>query len=110
VNPQAYVEMFQTENEHWWFVARRIILSDLLFRLKIPKCADILEVGCGTGGNLNMLSQFGVVYGLELDPWALQLAKLRSKDFNYLALGKCPNDIPFANKYFDLILNLDYDI
>ena len=40
------------EGEHWWFRARRLILRDLLVRLKWPPQPKILEIGVGPGYNL----------------------------------------------------------
>ena len=43
------------EQRHWWFVVRRKIVLDALERYASPRDADILEVGCGTGGLLHEL-------------------------------------------------------
>ncbi len=52
--------MTALEDRHWWFVARRRILSEALTRcIDLPASADILDAGCGTGGNLPMLARFG---------------------------------------------------
>lgn len=107
MNPQAYIEMSQTEDVHWWFVARREILTDCLLQLNLPTQANVLEVGCGTGGNLNMLEQFGLVHGIEMDPQALNLANQKSSHRHLLTQGKCPDDLDFGDKTFDLICLFD---
>jgi SAM-dependent methyltransferase len=40
------------EEQHWWFVARRLVLRDLLARLGWPQQPRILEIGVGPGYNL----------------------------------------------------------
>lgn len=107
MDPHAYIEMSLTEDQHWWFVARRGIVSDCISELDLPPNAKILEVGCGTGGNLQMLSQFGSIHGIEMDQEALHLAHNKTAHRLPLTYGKCPDEIPFANEQFDLICLLD---
>ena len=65
------------EGEHWWFRARRVILRDLLVRLKWPPQPKILEIGVGPGYNLLEIYPSGArLEGIEPDrSWlALQRA------------------------------------
>ncbi len=67
--------MTAREDRHWWFVGRRRILTEVLTRcIDLPASADILEAGCGTGGNLPMLAQFGRVSAIEPNAEARSLA------------------------------------
>lgn len=107
MNPEAYIEMDKTESTHWWFSGRRTILQQTLRSLQLPKNSQILEIGCGTGGNLQMLSQFGTVSGIEINDDAREIA---SKKTNYaydIKAGHCPDNIPFTNQRFDLICLFD---
>ena len=45
--------------------------------VRLPADARILEIGCGTGHNLQMLAGFGHVDGLELDEEAAALSEKR---------------------------------
>ena len=75
---KVFDQMAKLDSRHWWFSARRRILDGVIERIvKPPKRARILEVGCGTGHNLAMLSRFGEVEASELDPVARQLASER---------------------------------
>lgn len=107
MSPDAYLEMAETENHHWWFCGRRAILTRILGKLKLPPRARILEVGCGTGGNLTMLSQFGDVSALEVDDTARNLAIQKTLGAYDIRAGSCPEDIPFAGERFDLICLFD---
>lgn len=70
--------MAALDQTHWWYVARRRILSNVISRtIRPPKHARILEIGCGTGHNFSMLGAFGTVDAVELDDEARALASDR---------------------------------
>jgi SAM-dependent methyltransferase len=74
----VFDRMAEQDSRHWWFVARRRILADLIRRqVKPPRNARILEIGCGTGHNFEMLGQFGTIDAIEIDDGARALASLR---------------------------------
>ena len=74
----VYAQMAELDERHWWYRARREVLAALIARLaQPPRGGRILELGCGTGHNLPMLGQFGMVDALELDEEARDLAKKR---------------------------------
>jgi len=107
MSPEAYLEMAATEERHWWFTARRAILSSLLEQLRLPPHPAILELGCGTGGNLGMLSRFGTVSAMEMDDVARGIAQSRNGRRADIRAGSCPADIPFAGQQFDLVCLFD---
>ena len=76
----TYQLMRKIEDRHWWFVARRKIIEATLQRLKLPAKAEILEVGCGTGGNIGMLNRFGITTCIEQDPAAAEMARERQQE------------------------------
>jgi SAM-dependent methyltransferase len=107
MSPDAYLEMAETEAAHWWFRGRRDILATVLAGLDLPLDASILEIGAGTGGNLDMLSRFGTVSAVEMDGVALQLAREKTGEVYDIRCGRCPDDMPFAEGSFDLVCLLD---
>jgi SAM-dependent methyltransferase len=103
---RVYDRMAEHDSTHWWYRARRDILADYLTRTgKLPTAARILEIGCGTGHNLPMLTQFGDVDAIEIDPAARAIASER--------LGKPVGDAPLPalpgvpRGHYDLIAVLD---
>lgn len=66
------------EDEHWWFKARRNIILTLMKRFSSGKSRHLLEIGCGTGGNLRLLSGFAEkVTGLDASQDAVNYARER---------------------------------
>lgn len=101
-----YRLMAQVEDNHWWFAGRRNVI-DAAIRdiIKPAPRATILDVGCGTGGNLSLLSRFGQVSGLEMDAGAVEAAQRRG--LGYIHTGKIPGRLSFEENSFDLITMLD---
>ena len=102
----VYDRMAELDSRHWWYRARRDILATLIARkLKLPPSPRILEIGCGTGHNLEMLQRFGTADGIEIDPAARALAASR--------LGRPIGDSPLpalsgvADGSYDLVAILD---
>lgn len=107
MNTAAYLEMSETESKHWWFSGRRAIISKMIRSLDLPLNSKILEVGCGTGGNLQMLAEFGEISALEMDLTALEIAAKKTNNLYDIRVGICPNKIPFNDQHFDLICMFD---
>ena len=102
----VYERMAELDERHWWYRARRRILADLIARrIRLPQDARILEIGCGTGHNLQMLERFGRADGIEIDPEARAVAEQR--------LGRPIGDAPLPelagveDGAYDLVAILD---
>ncbi len=102
----VYVRMDALQGEHWWFKSRRNILTKVLGGLTVNQPhSRILEAGCGTGGNLAMLSNFGDVTGFEHDVDALGMAQ--EKGTFPLSQGTLPGGAPSYDDPFDLVVAFD---
>ncbi|QAY79876.1 bifunctional 2-polyprenyl-6-hydroxyphenol methylase/3-demethylubiquinol 3-O-methyltransferase UbiG [Sphingosinicella sp. BN140058] len=102
----VYDRMAELDSRHWWYRARRDILATLIARkIDLPAAPRILEIGCGTGHNLEMLQRFGRADGIEIDPAARALAAER--------LGRPIGDSPLPalagveDGAYDLVAILD---
>jgi SAM-dependent methyltransferase len=103
---QIYDHMAEHDTIHWWYRARRKVLASLITRC-VPRRQDmrILEIGCGTGHNLAMLSQFGTVDAIEIDPASRAIAAERLKR----PIGDAPlPELPgVPDAHYDVIALLD---
>lgn len=102
---ETYDRMAQIDQDHWWFVARRRIIASLIERHRPkPGPMRILEVGAGTGSNLELLKRYGTVDAIEPDDGARAFAEQRSG----LSIkgGYLPH-VPLDDGAYDLIVLLD---
>jgi len=104
----TYAIMDDVEGSHWWFVGRRKILESFLEPIVAKlheKTANlrILDVGCGTGANIEMLSQYGEAEGVDVSDDALEFCKRKGlKVHKGLA-----ETLPYGDEAFDLTTALD---
>jgi SAM-dependent methyltransferase len=105
VRKPLYRQMRELEDRHWWFLGRRQIVQSILAKLELDAGASILDVGCGTGGNLAMLGQFGEVIGVEYDKEAASFAAERK--VARIEQGALPDQMPFDPEQFQLVTLLD---
>ncbi|MHA2940285.1 class I SAM-dependent methyltransferase [Vibrio sp. RC27] len=102
---QAYTEMDEVESNHWWFKARRDILSRTISHYSYKKLDNILEIGCGTGGNIAMLQSLGKTDAIEMDSYAIEL--LEKKHKIDIINGAVPKAIDHCTKKYDLVCLFD---
>lgn len=107
MQPHTYAIMRQVEDQHWWYAGRRRIISSWVERVcrEIGKRRPrILDVGCGTGANLQMLEGFGAAEGVDVSAEALDFCRARG-------LGKvrqgAAESLPYEEAQFDLVTGLD---
>ena len=102
---EIYTQMNLLEDKHWWFVGRRKIIESVLDKFyKKPTSNKILEIGCGTGGNLPLLSKYGALTAIEQYDEAIEIAAKRN--ICPIHKGSLPDNLQL-NDEFDLICMLD---
>ena len=101
----VYQRMAADEDSHWWFRGRRAFLEQLLSSLDLPQAARLLEVGCGTGGNLELLRRFGRLDAVEFEASARATAQAKAG----MAIGFCelPSRIDADQGSYDVVALLD---
>ena len=103
----TYPILFRVEQSHWWYIGRRRILSafveDICKRVT-DRRPRLLDVGCGTGANLLMLSRYGEAEGVDVSADALAFCRERGLDRVKQGAGE---DLPYEDGRFDLVTALD---
>jgi SAM-dependent methyltransferase len=99
-----YPHFYQVENTHWWFVARReILLHYCANRRLLSHDTRLLDVGCGTGANLEAFAARCAASGLDASPHAIEFCRKRGLEHLFLGtLDRFPDD-----QRFDFITLLD---
>jgi len=103
----TYPILFRVEQSHWWHIGRRRILAGFveeICRRVTDRRPRILDVGCGTGANLLMLSKYGDAEGVDISEDALAFCRERGLDKVKLGAGE---ELPYENGTFDLVTAFD---
>lgn len=82
-DPAYFERLFAVEDRHFWFRARNQVLTTVMRQITsgLTPGYRVLEVGCGTGNVLRMLSsvcEHGIVFGMDLYAEGLQYARQRT--------------------------------
>lgn len=99
-----YQDLYQLEDKHWWHISKRRAIHKLIEKYSISKNSKILDIGCGTGKNMEELQEYGSVYGLDSSPEALKFC--RKRGLKNLRLGSAEKT-NLATNFFDIITILD---
>ena len=105
---EAYKEMIELQEKHWWFVARRdVIQSFMKVQMNESSTSKVLEIGCGVGGNVGLLSQSGNYLGIDMHKPAIDYCSEKFPQYNFYCARV--EDIPheFSSNKFDSIYILD---
>ena len=107
-----YARVAEEEDRHWWYLATRSLMGDLL-RPWLGRDQLILDAGCGPGGNGAWLSRHGRVVGVDVSSDALGFVR-RNRPEVVPAYGDL-HALPFGSETFDVavgvtvLYHLDHD-
>ena len=96
--------MAEREKTYWWHLGRLRIITTYLGRIKAKsnKTArtKILNIGCGTGGTIDMLEQFGTVDNVDISSDAIKFMKQNG----YKRVKKTSGiKLPYKDETFDIV-------
>ncbi|KKP26332.1 MAG: methyltransferase family protein [candidate division TM6 bacterium GW2011_GWE2_31_21] len=98
--------LFEIEREHWWFESRRKIVYDLFWKKYFSKQTEklkILSIGTSSGVELEFLSKFGNVLGIDLDE--KMVLNAQKNGLNVLKQDILSNN--FKDNSFDIVFAMD---
>jgi SAM-dependent methyltransferase len=104
MEPSEYETIAKLEHKHWWYRGMAAISLSLLRSAQAhrPGSLRILDAGCGTGGMLRALIEFGRPFGVDFHPRALAHARGRAP-----VARASVEQLPFASNCFDLLTSFD---
>lgn len=95
----------RAEARHFWFRGFRWFTAPLLQRaVGARPNARILDCGCGTGANLQVLARFGSAFGFDLTEVGLRIAREAGR--RRVARASV-TAVPFPSSHFDLVTSFD---
>jgi ubiquinone/menaquinone biosynthesis C-methylase UbiE len=105
---QDYADLYELEENFWWFVGMREITEALLDEIICSAAAGrVLDAGCGTGGMMSRLARYTAdrqVVGIDFSETALRFSVQRQQQ---LLARASVAELPFADASFDLITSFD---
>jgi SAM-dependent methyltransferase len=95
---------YQAERSHFWFRGFRQYMKPAIARA-VDGVGDarILDCGCGTGSNLEMLRPYGRAWGFDLTSIGVRFARAHGHRVAQASIDA----IPFASGTFDLVTSFD---
>src|SRR5262249_10855761 len=100
-----YEAMYLLETSYWWYVARRTLAVELLEEeIGGRSSLRILDVGCGTGANVNAFASLADTVGIDDSIEALRFCHERG--IQSVSLSHV-EELPFACGAFDIVTALD---
>lgn len=97
-----YLKMSLLEGSHFWFVGKRLFIKTYLDIIK-NNIHKVLDIGSGTGGTTEFLTNYGEVTGVEKSSYARLLSKKRNLK---IVIGEAEK-LPFKDRSFDLVTIFD---
>lgn len=100
-----YERMYSAEDKHWWYTGLRAILEhDVRTATQKTQAARVLDAGCGTGGDLHMLSRISAAYGFDISNEALAFTLKRGQ--RNITRASIMH-IPYKSETFHVVLTTD---
>ena len=89
--------------EKLFHILRANKIASIINKLTVDNRVKILDVGCGTGLITRRLNSTDIT-ALDINPWALERAKLNVKKENVKFVLGDAEDLPFLSEQFDIVV------
>ncbi|MGC8603951.1 MAG: class I SAM-dependent methyltransferase [Desulfomonilaceae bacterium] len=107
MTPEQFQLHAKIEDSHWWFVGRRHIVEKII-NASVPdkKQKILVDLGCGTGGNIGIFQDKFDCIGLDISEHAIEFARKRFPNITFISGGAEGTIYPIIEKA-DMVLLLD---
>jgi len=102
LNEEEFHLLDRIEDDHWWFVGKRLLLHAIADRF--AGGGRLLDLGCGTGGILNDWARESQCFGVDRSRLGVEICRGRGLE------GVAQGDLeapPLAAGCFDLVFAMD---
>lgn len=92
-------------SEHFWFKAKRNLIETLLAKVNNQSHAtNILNIGAGTGEDLNTIKNFGSIYAIDVSQNTLDMIPA-----HLVKEKKCMDacNLDYGDNFFDIVVAFD---
>jgi len=103
MEPSEYDNIARLEEQHWWYAGMRQVAQTLVRELRLDNSDRILDAGCGVGGGLKWLADFGTPSGIDLHPRAIHYASQTSDRLAQASIQA----LPFPAETFHLVTSFE---
>jgi|SRR3989344_7789084 len=101
-----YQDLFELEEVHWWHIAKRKICLALIKKyVKTRSNFKVLDIGCGTGKNLEEFCKFGKAFGIDTSIDAIRFCR-EKRGLKNVTLASAQKT-GFSYDSFDVVCILD---
>ena len=107
MDPTVFQQHEDFEQTHWWFTARAEIVRKVLNEILGPPDPgiSIVDVGCGTGGMVHVLTDERRIVGIDTSELAIEKARSMYPDAAYRCADVFGSDASMAS--VDLVMLMD---
>lgn len=91
-------------DNNFWFYRKTEFIGILLKKINLSKNLKILDIGAGTGNDVNQIRKFGSVFVLDIDKKSLDLIPDNLVEEKLVA-DAC--NIPYPDNIFDVVVSFD---
>lgn len=107
MDAKEYETSFKVEERYWWFVGQNRLVEKFLKQFYAENDGKnglfkFLDVGCGTGITLSILSKYGKTQGIDVADQAVHFCRKRG----FKIVKSDVMDIKFADDSFDAVTSL----
>ncbi len=100
MDAKEFETSFKVEETYWWFVGQQFLVREFLQKnYSGQKNLHLLDIGCGTGITLSILSRHGKAQGMDVSEEAVRFC--RKRGFS-IAKGDAAK-MPFPDNSFDVV-------